>query len=246
MADFWDGLSGSVQSIGGIPGGDTFAQQLTDLYHQNGRPDPTPQEIEQHRGNPGGLAAVGQMLQSDNATAMANANPPPVASGSMFGSVPAPFVPPSGSTTYAAPQFSEAAPTFAAPTPTDVLADPGYQFGLDQGVQRIQRAAAGRGTILNPGTVQALTRYGTDYATTKTNDVFNRSATTFDKALATYGAKYNVFQGNSAAAAQANQANFNNAQSTYGVNYEAKRTADNDYWSRLNDVANRGAQASAA
>ncbi len=51
------------------PSGDPFAQQLTALYASKGRPAPTPQEIESHRGNPGGLDAIAKLLDADNAKA---------------------------------------------------------------------------------------------------------------------------------------------------------------------------------
>lgn len=75
---------------------------------------------------------------------------------------------------------------FSAPTMAEAQGDPGYQFGLDQGLSAIQRGAAARGGLLSGGTEKALNRYGTDYATTKYNDVFNRK-------LNTYQTNYNVW-----------------------------------------------------
>lgn len=46
-----------------------FEAQLTALYHKYGRADPTPQEMLAHAGNPGGLAAVEQMLAASSAAA---------------------------------------------------------------------------------------------------------------------------------------------------------------------------------
>ncbi len=73
--------------------------------------------------------------------------------------------------------FTTPPPTFTPytlPTMADAENDPGYKFGETQGLNTINRSAAARGTVLNPGTVQALNRYGTDYATTKYNDLVSR------------------------------------------------------------------------
>jgi len=58
--------------------------------------------------------------------------------------------------------------------PNSITQDPGYQFGLDQGVQGVDRSAASKGSLYSGATLKALQRYGTDYGTTKLNDTFNR------------------------------------------------------------------------
>jgi hypothetical protein len=76
-------------------------------------------------------------------------------------------------------QISINQPTTAA----DVMADPGYQFGLDQGQQAIQRRIAASGGRVSGASIKAAARYGTDYATTgytaadqRRNDRLNRLA----------------------------------------------------------------------
>lgn len=59
--------------------------------------------------------------------------------------------------------------------PSTVQMDPGYQFGLDQGQQAIANSAAARGMGLSGATLKAANRFGTDYATTKYNDAYNRT-----------------------------------------------------------------------
>ncbi len=49
-----------------LPTNDLFAQGVIDLYKKYGR-TPTPQEIDSHRGNPGGLAAIDALLKRDSA-----------------------------------------------------------------------------------------------------------------------------------------------------------------------------------
>lgn len=61
---------------------------------------------------------------------------------------------------------------------SDLKADPvyqsGMQFGLDQGVQGINRQAAAGGNFLSGATLKALTRFGSDYGSTKANESYNR------------------------------------------------------------------------
>ena len=63
-------------------------------------------------------------------------------------------------------------------TQADMNADPvyqnGLQFGLDQGVQGINRQAAAGGNFLSGATLKALTRFGNDYGSTKANESYNR------------------------------------------------------------------------
>lgn len=62
-------------------------------------------------------------------------------------------------------------------TPDQVMAEPGYQFGLNQGLRDIQSTAAAKGGLYSGSTLRALGRFNQDYATTKYNDAFNRQQT---------------------------------------------------------------------
>lgn len=59
-------------------------------------------------------------------------------------------------------------------TSADVMADPGYQFGLQQGQQALDRTATARGMRNSGAALMAASRYGTDYGATKYNDAWNR------------------------------------------------------------------------
>jgi len=48
--------------------------------------------------------------------------------------------------------------------PSQITSMPGYQFGLDQGTQAMERGAAARGRQLSGAQLNALNRYGQDYA----------------------------------------------------------------------------------
>lgn len=63
-------------------------------------------------------------------------------------------------------------------TTADLNADPvyqsGLQFGLDQGTAGINHLAAANGGLDSGATLKALTRFGTDYGSTKAGDAYNR------------------------------------------------------------------------
>jgi hypothetical protein len=57
--------------------------------------------------------------------------------------------------------------------PSSVVNDPGYQFGLKEGMRGIDNSASARGGI-GGAALKAGTRYAQDYAGTKLNDAYNR------------------------------------------------------------------------
>lgn len=66
--------------------------------------------------------------------------------------------------------------------------DPGYQFGLNEGLKALERTLPRAYGFDSGATLKALTRYGNDYATTKYNEAFNRD-------LAGKAQKYNFLAG---------------------------------------------------
>lgn len=57
----------------------------------------------------------------------------------------------------------------------DVTKDPGYQFGMTQGMQALNNQLTARGMRNSGAAAMAGARYATDYATTKYDDAFNRT-----------------------------------------------------------------------
>ena len=66
-----------------------------------------------------------------------------------------------------------------APSAEMVMAEPGYQFGLDQGRNAIQGTAAARGGLYSGNALKELTRYGGDYATTRYGQANDRAQQAF-------------------------------------------------------------------
>ena len=58
--------------------------------------------------------------------------------------------------------------------PGQIVNDPGYKFGFDQGVAGYDNSGAARGMRLSGGQAKALTRFGQDYGQTKFNESLNR------------------------------------------------------------------------
>lgn len=57
-----------------------------------------------------------------------------------------------------------------------LTSQPGYKFGLDQGINAITQSAAARGLLGAGSTLKALNVFGQDYAGTKFGDYWNRQA----------------------------------------------------------------------
>jgi hypothetical protein len=80
---------------------------------------------------------------------------------------------------YKGGQEYDAGPAFSF-TGDNLASDPGYQFGLQQGTQGIDRGQAARGNYLSGAAMKELTRFNEDYAGTKFNDAFNRASSTYN------------------------------------------------------------------
>ena len=61
-------------------------------------------------------------------------------------------------------------------TGEDLANDPGYKFGLDQGMQALDRRMASGGNYFSGAALKGAQRFGQDYAGTKFTEAFNRDA----------------------------------------------------------------------
>lgn len=141
---------------------------------------------------------------------------------------------------------------YTNPTEADLLASPGYQSRLDTLIKGKTRGYAAQGTALNGGTLVALDRAGQDYAS---NEYQNLRANTLEN----YKLRYGQFQDAAGMDLNArtinanqNQQTFLNRTNTYNTgnartlsdfltNATGKRNSELDYWNRLQDVNNTGA-----
>lgn len=100
-------------------------------------------------------------------------------------------------------------------TGKDLASDPGYQFGLNQGTQGIERGQAARGNFLSGAAMKELNRFNQDYAGTKFNEGFNRASSTWNTNRSAYDANRNTIY------------SFLTGQSTMGQNSAAQVGTNN-------------------
>ena len=202
--------------------------------------------LERPETGPGG---AGQPLGTTQFAGFAGGSP------AGFGAPPAPYQ----SQAWGGGQFTlpggapgpYTAPTFTAPTGITMENDPGYEFRRVEGQRGIESSAAARGSILSGGTLKAIDRYNQDYASNEFQNVYNRALGTFgaNTQAGQFGAGFNENQyqnrvSNAMGAQGINYGQYLNENARtlndYLTNYGIGRTAQNDYWSRLQDLANRG------
>ena len=99
-------------------------------------------------------------------------------------------------------------------TPAKVMAEPGYQFGLSQGMDALNNQYAARGMRNSGAALKAATRYGNDYATTKFDNAFQRDQTERNNDFN----RYTTLAGLGSAGAQTIAAAGQNYASTVGSN----------------------------
>lgn len=82
------------------------------------------------------------------------------------------------------------APVFNAPTLTDAMNEPGYQFRLQSGEDALQNSAAAKGILRTGGTLKDLINYGQNFASQEYNNVYNRALQGFQ---ANYQGKHDEY-----------------------------------------------------
>lgn len=125
---------------------------------------------------------------------------------------------------------------FVLPTYDELIAnDPGFEARFNMGLQSKERSAAAQGSLLNGGTLKALTRYGQDYGSNEYSNYVNQLA----KARGINELEY--------------QGDVNNALNQFGARYAQyldlinnNRNARNDFWSQQMDLVNAGLRAATA
>lgn len=213
-----------------------------DPNQQGWNPAPTPTETVKTTQNPVNPVAPGAVPQG--------------VPTSGFGAAPTPYASDPN-----APQY-EPLPTYVPPTwtggdfqnPTeqDLYNSPGYQARLDQRLKGQARQFASQGTVLNGGTLKALDRSAQDYATGEYQTLRNNSFEAYKQRYSQFTDAAGMDLGARTLNANQNQNTFANRTATYNqgnartlsdyiTNVTNNRNAELDYWNRLNDVNNTGA-----
>ncbi len=117
----------------------------------------------------------------------------------------------------------------------DVYKDPGYQFGMSEGIKGVETSASARGMQLSGATLKGINRFATDYSSTKYNEAFNRRQVGLDNLYRM------IATGQAAAAGQAATGSAMGSQVSSSIR-EGGRAQSQMY----SDIGNiRGAQAMA-
>lgn len=82
------------------------------------------------------------------------------------------------------------APRFQGPTAADLEGDVGYQEQLKRGQQAIERSAASRGTVLNPGTLKDLADWSQGTASQEMDKLYGRKWNEYSGEVAQRGQEY--------------------------------------------------------
>ncbi len=119
-------------------------------------------------------------------------------------------------------------------TSADVMADPGYQFGLDQGQRAItQRIAAGGGRVSGQA-IKAAGRFGTDYATSGYGAAYQRKQDRLNRLAAIAGIGQTATDG-TAAAGQNSSNNISSLASSQGDAAAAARLRTGNIWANTSN-----------
>lgn len=116
-----------------------------------------------------------------------------------------------------------------APTAAEVMAGPGYQFGLTQGQQALDRKAAAGGGRVSGAALKSAAQYATDYATTGYNAEYQRRQDRLNRLAALAGVGQSSTNG-SAAAGQASTNAISGLMSSQGNAGAAGQLAQGNIW----------------
>jgi hypothetical protein len=114
-------------------------------------------------------------------------------------------------------------------TSAEVMEDPGYQFGLDQGQQTIARRVAAGGGRISGQALKAAARFGTDYGSSGYGAAYQRKQDRLNRLSALSGIGQTA-TGQTAQAGQAATANIGNAISNQSQNSAAAALYRGNIW----------------
>lgn len=118
------------------------------------------------------------------------------------------------------------APTTAA----DVMSDPGYQFGLDQGRRAIDQKIAASGGRVSGASIKAAARFGTDYGATGYGAAYQRKQDRLNRLAALAGIGQTASAGSAAAGSNSTNA-ITSLLTSQGDARGASQVANGSIWS---------------
>lgn len=126
-----------------------------------------------------------------------------------------------------------------APTSAEVMSDPGYQFGLEQGQRGIDRKIAAGGGRVSGRAIMAAGRFGTDYASGMYGAAYQRRQDRLNRMAALAGVGQTATGASAAAGANASNA-ISNLYASQGDASGARQLAQGSIWG--NAASQIGAQ----
>lgn len=114
-------------------------------------------------------------------------------------------------------------------TSADVMADPGYQFGLNQGMTALDRKIAAMGGRVSGAALKQADRYATDYATSGWNAAYQRGQDRLNRLASLAGIGQTATNG-SALAGQSSANAISNLISGQGNASAAATMAQGNIW----------------
>jgi hypothetical protein len=127
-------------------------------------------------------------------------------------------------------------------TSTDVMTDPGYQFGLDQGQKALDRKAAAGGGRISGAALKAASEYGTNYATTGYTAAYQRRQDRLNRLAALAGVGQSATGSTAAAGSNTATANSNLLTAQGNASGAAALAQGNIWGNAINSAASRWAK----
>lgn len=128
------------------------------------------------------------------------------------------------------------------PTPAEVMSDPGYQFGLDQGQKALDRKAAAAGGRVSGASLKAASEYGMNYATAGYDKAWARRAERLNRLQALAGIGQTA-TANTATAGQSSTNAITGLISGQGDATAAGQLARGNIWGNaVNQIAGAGSR----
>lgn len=122
-------------------------------------------------------------------------------------------------------------------TAADVMQDPGYKFGIEQGRQALDRKIAASGGRVSGAALKAATRFGTDYGSTGYGAAYQRRQDRLNRLAALAGLGQTATGGSAAAGAASTNA-ITALIGNQGDTNAAARMAQGNIWGNtINQVA---------
>lgn len=114
-------------------------------------------------------------------------------------------------------------------TPQEVMQDPGYRFGMDQGLQALARRQAAMGGRVSGQALRAASRFGTDYGASGYNAAYQRRQDALNRLAAIAGIGQTATGSSAVAGGQASNA-ISNMLMQAGDNQGTARLAQGNIW----------------